>query len=88
MTRSKELHGYNLSPRTMILFLMYVFVICRHENESTRNIDACEFFDNLICQIHRYCKDSMFSSLGDFNARCSDFEDFIAGVDPIPERNV
>ena len=56
--------------------------------ESTRNIEAGEFFDNLICQIHRYCKDSMFSSLGDFNARCSDFDDFIAGVDPIPERNV
>ena len=30
----------------------------------------------------------MFSSLGNFNARCSDFEDFIAGIDPIPERNV
>ena len=30
----------------------------------------------------------MFTICGDFNARCSNVEDFIAGVDDIPERNV
>lgn len=56
--------------------------------ESTRNIDASGFFDRLMCQIHSYCKDTMFYICGDFNARCSNFEDFIAGVDQIPERSV
>lgn len=56
--------------------------------DSTRGIDANEFFDQLICQIHQYCKDSMFYICGDFNARCSDLQDFIAGVDSIPERQV
>ena len=56
--------------------------------DSTRSIDANEFFDQLICQIHQYCKSSMFSICGDFNARCADFQDFIAGVDIIPERQV
>ena len=30
----------------------------------------------------------MFSICGDFNARCADFQDCIAGVDSIPERQV
>ena len=30
----------------------------------------------------------MFSICGDFNARCADFQDVIAGVDNIPERQV
>ena len=56
--------------------------------DSSRNIDANEFFDQHICQIHQYCKTSMFSMCGDFNARCADSQDFIAGVDNIPERQV
>ena len=41
-----------------------------------------------MCQMHQYCKDPMFYICGDFNARCSDFQDFIAGFDIIPERHV
>ena len=29
-------------------------------HESSRNIDADDFFDNLICQMHQYCKNEMF----------------------------
>ena len=39
--------------------------------ESSRNIDANDFFDNLICQMHQYCKSEMFYICGDFNARCA-----------------
>ena len=56
-------------------------------HESSRNLDANDFFDNLICQIHKYCKNEMFNICGDFNARCSDFQDFIEGVDNIPSRH-
>lgn len=41
-----------------------------------------------MCQIHSYCKDTMFYICGDFNVRCSNFEDFIAGVDSISDRDV
>ena len=56
--------------------------------DSTRNVDANEFFDNLICQMHEYCKNATFYICGDFNARCSNFQDFIEGVDNIQDRNV
>ena len=57
-------------------------------HESSRNIDADDFFDNLICQMHQYCKKEIFYICGDFNARCSDFNDFIEGVDTIQSRHV
>ena len=57
-------------------------------HEFSRNIDADDFFDNLICQMHQYCKKEMFYICGDFNARCSDFNDFIEGVDTIQSRHV
>ena len=44
--------------------------------ESSRNVDASECFDNLICQMHQDCKNKMFYICCDFNARCSDFKDF------------
>ena len=58
--------------------------------ESTRNIDATDVFNQLIVQIHLYCKNLMFTTCicGDFNARCSNFEDFISGEDEIPDRHV
>ena len=56
--------------------------------ESSRNIDANDFFDNLICQMHQYCKNEMFYICGDFNARCANFNDFIEGVDTIQDRHI
>ena len=57
-------------------------------HESSRNVDADDFFDNLICQMHEYCQKEMFYICGDFNARYSDFQDFIEGVDTIQSRHV
>ncbi|CAG2193143.1 ACAD9 [Mytilus edulis] len=55
---------------------------------STRNDDANEFYDALLSQVHMYGKDSLFLLCGDFNSRCSNFENYIPGVDKIPERNI
>lgn len=46
------------------------------------------FYDHLMCQIHSYCNDNMFFICGDFNGRCGDLEDYIPGIDNIPERHV
>ena len=56
--------------------------------ESTRNIDANDFYDSLLSQVHVYGKESTFFLCGDFNSRCGDMDDYIAGVDKVPERNV
>lgn len=55
---------------------------------STRTCDANEYFDMLINQIHIYGKDAFFYICGDFNSRCSEMEDFIPGIDILPERKV
>ena len=55
---------------------------------SSRNIDPHNFFDSLLFQIHVYGKDSNFFLCGDYNARCADYEDFIAGIDDIPDRDI
>ena len=57
-------------------------------SDSTRNIDHGDFYDTFLFQIHTYCKDDFFYVCGDFNSRCGNLEDYIAGVDLIPERDV
>ena len=57
-------------------------------SDSTRNIDHGDFYDTLLFQIHTYCKDDFFYVCGDFNSRCGNLEDYIAGIDLIPERDV
>lgn len=56
--------------------------------ESTRDIDCNDFLDTLTSQIHMYCKDSQFYLCGDFNARVSNLDDYIQGIDNIKDRNV
>ena len=55
-------------------------------SDSTRSLDLTEFYDTLMCQVHVYCKDKDFFIWGDFNGRLGELEDFIPGVDSIPER--
>ena len=57
-------------------------------SDSTGNIDLGEFYDTLRFQIHSHCKCDCFYLCGDFNSRCGDLRDFIAGVDSIPNGNV
>ena len=49
-----------------------------------------EFYDTLLYQSHTYynCKDELLYICGDFNGRCGNLEDYIAGIDHIPERDV
>ena len=35
-----------------------------------------------------YGKDSVFFLCGDFNSRCADMEDYIPGIDNVPERDI
>ncbi|VDH92415.1 Hypothetical predicted protein [Mytilus galloprovincialis] len=56
--------------------------------DSTRNVDAQEFYDTVLSQIHTYGKTGLFFMCGDLNSRCADMEDFIPGVDDIIERDV
>ena len=55
---------------------------------STRNVDSSEFLDNLMCQMQEFVDQSLFYLCGDFNARISNFDDFISGVDFIPDRHI
>ena len=55
---------------------------------STRAINANEFFDTLITQIYSYQNNAIQFICGGFNGRCSDMEDYIAGVDILSDRNV
>ena len=55
--------------------------------ESTRDIDANEFFDTLLYQVHMYYKNSVFVLCGDYNSRCSNLDDNIPGVDKFVERD-
>lgn len=66
--------------RTCVCYLVPEF--------STRNVNPQDFFDRLLCQIHTFQKDSSLMLLGDFNSRIGDSDDFIAGVDNLPARNV
>jgi hypothetical protein len=56
--------------------------------ESTRDVNVNEFYDTLLCQIHRYGGQSLLYTTGDFNGRIGDKHDYIPGVDDIPVRHV
>jgi hypothetical protein len=55
---------------------------------SSRSVNAAEFMDTLLGQIYKYHTAGLVCICGDFNARCGDKEDYIEGIDPIPERSV
>ena len=55
---------------------------------SSRRIDVNEFFDNLISDFYVFQSTGTPLICGDFNSRCGDLKDFIAGIDDIAPRNV
>ena len=55
---------------------------------SSYNVNANEFFNNLLIQVSQYQDIAEFYICGDFNARCGDMADFIEGVDQLPERQI
>ena len=57
-------------------------------SRSTRNVDAEQFFNNLLTKIYMYQNEGIFYICGDFNSRCANKTDYIEGVDDLPERAV
>lgn len=55
---------------------------------SSRQTDVNALFDQLLTSIYNYQNDGDIFICGDFNSRCGDLDDFIAGVDDVPRRNV
>ena len=55
---------------------------------SSRRIDVNAFFDSLLSDFYVFQNIGKPFIFGDFNSRCGDLEDFIAGVDDITARKV
>ena len=55
---------------------------------STRQVDAADFYENLLANVYRFQKLGAFLIMGDLNSRCANSQDYIEGVDTIAERNV
>jgi len=55
---------------------------------SSRPFDVNNFYDKLLTDYYLYQNIGIVFICGDFNSRCGNFEDFIVGVDSIPQRFV
>ncbi len=55
---------------------------------STRHVDASDFFDTLLLQIHNYHVDDITYVCGDFNGRCGNLLDYVEGVDSVENREI
>ena len=58
------------------------YQILRYESEFSTNFDYISIYEQL--KFHA----QLFYICGDFNGRCGNLEDYIAGIDHIPERDV
>ena len=56
--------------------------------DSSSNVNAQEYYDNLLAQFYRYKDIGIAYMCGDFNSRIGDLEDYIEGTDDVPPRNV
>ena len=63
-------------------------VCCIPPSDSSRILDLAEFYDNLMYQVHTYCKYKKFYICGDFNGRVGNLDDYIPGIDTLPECDV
>lgn len=55
---------------------------------STRNVNVHDFYDTLLSHVLTIPVGNDFFICGDFNSRCANGDDFIRGVDMIPDRDV
>jgi exonuclease III len=55
---------------------------------SSRKMDVCDFYDELLSHVYLYQNDGPFYICGDFNSRVGKLVDFTEGVDDISERDV
>ncbi|CAC5409437.1 unnamed protein product [Mytilus coruscus] len=65
-----------------------VCVVYLPPENSTRAVNVNEFFETLMTKIYTLPQGSPFYLCGDWNSRCSDLSDSIAGIDSLPERHV
>ncbi len=72
-----------VSRETLSVCVCYV-----SPEHSTRDVDMSDFLDTLLMQIHQYQSEGQFFVCGDFNSRLGDRQDFIIGVDDVPDREV
>lgn len=66
----------------------YVCVTYLPPEFSARSTNVHDFFDSLMSQIYSIPNGNPFYICGDFNSRIGEMEDFIPGVDELPEREV
>jgi len=57
-------------------------------SNSSRQTDVCNFYDTLLTNIYISESDGPMFICGDFNSRIGDLDDFICGVDDLPEREI
>ena len=55
---------------------------------SSRQFDVNEFYEHLLVNMYQYQKEGLIYICGDFNSRCGELDDFIAGVDHVTQRQV
>ena len=67
-----------------------IFACCCYlpPNNSSRQVDVHEFFDTILSGIYKYQDNGLIFICGDFNSRCGENADYIAGVDEVTDRDV
>ncbi|CAC5407386.1 unnamed protein product [Mytilus coruscus] len=66
----------------------FVCVVYLPPEHSARSVNINDFFDTLMSKIYTIPNGSPLYLCGDWNSRVSDIEDYIQGIDLLPERNV
>ncbi|CAG2188857.1 unnamed protein product [Mytilus edulis] len=68
--------------------IFYACVVYLPPENSTRAVNVHEFLESLMSQMYTIPKGNQFYLCGDFNSRCGDLNDFVEGIDTLPERQV
>ncbi len=55
--------------------------------DSSRSVNGEQYFEELLCQCHKYQNEGIILIGGDFNARCAELSEYIEGVDKVPTRS-
>ncbi|CAG2255049.1 unnamed protein product [Mytilus edulis] len=80
--------GVKLQDKLCLLNIFYICAVYLPPENSTRAANVHDFMETLMTQIYTIPNGHAFYICGDWNSRCSDFSDFIEGVDQLPERNI
>ncbi|VDH90239.1 Hypothetical predicted protein [Mytilus galloprovincialis] len=77
-----------LQDKLCLSNIFYVCAVYLPPENSTRAVNVHDFMETLMTHIYTIPNGHAFYICGDWNSRCSDFSDFIEGVDQLPERNI